>query len=116
LIDRIRDANTLLVTVHQRIVDISKGGAKLCITDENLKKSILKSRGFIFDVVFKLQAPITMYGEIRATYVDDNGNLMVGVDFGGNSSRKGEMKRFQSILKPKEAEYKAKLLQSIKKK
>ena len=42
LIDRIRDANTVLIQKHQEILDISRTGAKLIITDENLKKYIIK--------------------------------------------------------------------------
>ena len=116
LIDRLRDANTLMLSIHQSVVDISKGGAKLQITDVSLKKSIMKSKGFTFDLVFKLQAPITLYGEVKVTYVDMDGKLMVGVDFEGNSSRKGEMKRFNSIIKPMELEYKSRLIKSLKNK
>ena len=114
LIDRIRDANTHLIPMHQRVVDISRGGAKLKITDKNLQKYIMRSKGFIFDLVFKLQAPITIYGEVKVSYTDEDENLMVGVDFEGNSSRKDEMKRYYSILKPMETDYKAKLLKSMK--
>lgn len=116
LVDRIRDANTLLIPVHQEIIDISRGGAKLRITNENLIKSMLKSKGFIFDIVFRLQAPITIYGDIKATYGDESGGIFVGVDFEGNSSRKDEMKRFYSILHPMETDYKARLIKSLKKK
>lgn len=116
LVDRIRDANTMLIASHQQIIDISRGGAKLKISDSDLRTYILKSKGFIFDLVFKLQAPITIYGEVKVTYSDESGNLFVGVDFEGNSSRKNEMKRFYSILKPMEVEYKSKLLKTIKKK
>ncbi len=94
LMDRIRDANTLMVSVHQQIVDISLGGAKLLLSDENLKKYVVHSKGFVFDIVFKLQAPITIYGDVKFTFSDNTGNLFVGVDFAGNSSRKDEMKRF----------------------
>ncbi len=114
LVDRIRDANTLLLQVHQTVVDISRGGAKLKIDDAQLRQYIAKSRGFIFDLVFKLQAPITIYGEIRVTYTDEDGNLFVGVDFEGNSSRKDEMKRYYSIIKPMEAEYKSRLIRTMK--
>jgi hypothetical protein len=114
LVDRIRDANTLLVSVHQPIIDISRGGAKLKITDPDLKKYIQKSRGFIFDIVFKLQAPMTIYGDIKTTSTDPDGDLFLGVDFEGNSSRKDEMKRFYDVLKPMEAEYKSKLIKSMK--
>ncbi|HOO71895.1 MAG TPA: DUF1577 domain-containing protein [Spirochaetota bacterium] len=116
LVDRIRDANTILIPVHQHIIDVSRGGAKLKITDSDLKKYIIKSKGFIFDIVFKLQAPITIYGDIKVTYADEDKNIFVGVDFEGNSSRKDEMKRFYSILKPMEADYKAKLIKQLKNK
>lgn len=113
LVDRIRDANTVFLPVHQKILDISRGGAKLEITDPDLKKSILKSKGFIFDIVFKLQAPITIYGDVKTTK-SVGGELHVGVDFEGNSSRKDEMKRFYSIIKPMESDYKEKLIKSLK--
>lgn len=114
LVDLIRDANTHLIPLHQRVMDISRGGVKLRITDVNLQKYIRRSKGFIFDLVFKLQAPITIFGEVKVSYTDDEGNLYVGVDFEGNSSRKDEMKRYYSILKPMETEYKSRLLKSMR--
>ncbi len=116
LVDRIRDANTVLLSAHQDIVDISKGGVKLKITDENLKKYLIKARGFIFDIVFRLQAPITIYGEIKYTNYDSRGNLYIGVDFAGNSSRKDEMKRYYAMIKPREIEYKSRLMKEMKRK
>ena len=114
LIDRIRDANTILIQIHQEIVDISKTGAKLKITDNNLQKYIVKARGFVFDILFKLQAPITIFGDIRSTYTDEFGDMYVGVDFAGNSSREDEMKRFYSMIDPMIKDYKGKLLREIK--
>ncbi len=114
LVDRIRDANTLLVPVHQEIMDISRGGAKMKISNPDLKKYIHKSKGFIFDIVFKLQAPLTIYAQIKTTFTDLEGNLILGVDFEGNSSRKDEMKRFYSVLKPMEMEYKSRLIKSMR--
>ncbi|MBN1531638.1 MAG: DUF1577 domain-containing protein [Spirochaetes bacterium] len=114
LVDRIRDANTIMLPMHQNIIDISRGGAKLGITDDNLKKYLAKSKGFIFDIVFKLQAPITIYGEIKVSYTDDQGTLYLGVDFEGNSSRKDEMKRFISVIKPMETDYKSRLIKTMK--
>jgi len=114
LVDRIRDANTIIIPVHQDIVDISIGGARLRFTDENLKKNVMHAKGFIFDIVFRLQAPITIYGDVRFTFQDQHGDIFVGVDFTGNSSRKDEMKRFYSILKPMEVEYKNRLMKEMK--
>ncbi len=116
LIDRIRDSNTLLIQVHQQLIDLSRSGAKLKITDDNLKKYILHSKGFVFDIVFKLQAPITIYGDIRNTYYDDKDSMFVGVDFAGNSSREDEMKRYYSILDPMIKDYKNKLIEARKQK
>jgi hypothetical protein len=114
LIDRIRDANTVLVQVHQEIMDISRTGAKLRITDQNLKKYIHKVKGFVFDIVFKLQAPITIYGDIKSVNTDNDGEVFVGVDFAGNSSRDDEMKRFNDMIDPMIKDYKSKLLREIK--
>jgi len=104
----------MLVSVHQPIMDISRGGAKLKITDNDLKKYIQKSKGFIFDIVFKLQAPLTIYGEIKSVSTNSEGDVLIGVDFEGNSSRKDEMKRFYDVLKPMESEYKSRLIKSIR--
>jgi len=114
LVERIRDANTLFASVHQQIIDVGRGGAKLKITDGELKKYIQKSNGFIFDIVFKLQAPITLYGGIRTSLTDPDGHIYLGINFEGNSSRKDEIKRFYDVLKPMEIDYKAKLRKNIK--
>jgi len=114
LIDRIRDANSLSISINQEIMDLSRGGAKLKVTDENLKKAIVKTKGFVFDIVFRLQAPITMFGDICSVSNDDEGNVIVGISFGGSSSRKDEVKRYYSVLEPMEAEYKANLVKSLK--
>jgi hypothetical protein len=110
LVDRIRDANTVLLPVKQSIYNISRGGLLLKIENDDLKKYLARARGFVFDVVFKLQAPITIYGEIKFTGLDENKNLMLGLSFAGNTSRKDQMKRLYSILEPMEVEYKKELL------
>ncbi|MDY6933050.1 MAG: DUF1577 domain-containing protein [Spirochaetota bacterium] len=116
LVDRIRDANTILLQVHQQIIDISRSGAKIKISNENLKKYLVHSKGFIFDIVFKLQAPITIYAEIRCIFHDNDNNMYIGVDFEGNSSREDEMKRFNSILEPMIKDYKKRLIKEVKQK
>jgi hypothetical protein len=110
LVDRIRDANTAFIEAKQQIVDISRGGARLKIEDAQLKAAMVKSRGFVFDIVFRLQAPITVYCETKFTATDVDNALVIGVSFTGNSSRKDEMKRFFEIMQPMELEYKKRLL------
>jgi hypothetical protein len=114
LIDRIRDANTVFIEAKQTICDISKGGARLKIENADLKMAMTKARGFVFDIVFRLQAPITVYGEIKFTAIDEDKNAVIGISFTGNSSRKDEMKRFFQIMQPMELEYKKRLLIQMK--
>ncbi len=115
LVNRIKDANTVFLPVTQQIVNLSKSGAKLCITDENLKKYLQTTKGFLFNIVFKLQAPVTIYCEIKNIFSDNEGNFFVGVAFAGHSSRKDEMKRYNSFLDPMIKNYKDQLLQARKK-
>ncbi len=116
LVNRIRDANTQYIDKRQEIIDVSRGGARLKITDPELKKYLGRARGFIFDVVFKLQQPTSIWGDIRFTGVNDNNDLMLGVSFAGNTSRKNQMQHLYAILKPMEISYKKRLIEQIKKK
>lgn len=116
LVDRIRDANTQYIDKRQDIVDVSRGGARLKISDPELKKYLGRARGFIFDVVFKLQQPISIWGDIRFTGVNDENDLLLGVSFAGNTSRKNQMQHLYAILKPMEISYKKRLIEQIKKK
>ena len=115
LVNRIKDANTVRLQVNQQIVNLSKSGAKLYITDENLKKYLQTTKGFLFNIVFKLQAPVTIYSEIKNMFSDDEGNIFVGIAFTGHSSRKDEMKRYNAFLDPLIKNYKDQLLQQRKK-
>jgi hypothetical protein len=115
LVNRIKDANTVYVQVNQQIVNLSKSGAKLYITDENLKKYLQTTKGFLFNIVFKLAAPVTIYCEIKNIFSDDEENMFVGVAFAGHSSRKDEIKRYNSFLDPMIKNYKDQLLQARKK-
>ncbi len=114
LVDRIREANTVLIDKKQKLVDISRGGARIAITDDELKRYMVKTKGFVFDLVFKLQQPITIYGEIKFSGLDENNNVVIGLSFAGNSSRKNEMTHLYSLLKPMELEYKKRLIASMK--
>ena len=55
-----------------------------------------------------------MYGDVCSVTNDGNDGVIVGVSFGGNSSRKDEMKRYYSVLEPMESDYKTNLIKSLK--
>lgn len=114
LVDRIREANTITLNEKQNVLDISKGGCRLIIENDELKRYFMKARGFVFDIVFKLQQPITIYGEIKFTGVDNEKNLLLGLSFSGNTSRKNQMKHLYTILQPMEIDYKKRLIEQMK--
>lgn len=95
MVDRIRDSNTVLIQEKQKIINYSMGGIKALITHADLRDYISRQAGFTFDLLWKMQAPITLYGLIRSAVTLPDGSLMLGVQISGNSSRDGEMKRFQ---------------------
>ena len=114
LVSKIQGANTKLFTIRQPIIDISRDGVKIKITDPELMALLSKISKFVFDILFKLQAPITINGLIKSTFKSGN-DMLVGVDFTGNSSRKDEMKRLYEVLQPLETAYKNNLIKSLKK-
>jgi hypothetical protein len=84
--EKIIEANTILIKKKERVVNISEGGVALEITDEQLKSLIPYQENIIFDLIFKLVAPLRMYGEIRYVHKlkkDDKESLLVGIDFTG---------------------------------
>ena len=98
MIDRIRESNTVLINKRQEIVNISRGGLQLKITDSELKKTLVHQKGISLDVIFKLQQPITMRTEIIYTADMPTGDLVIGVQITGSSSRGGELERFAKSI------------------
>ncbi len=98
LISKIRDSNTVFIQEKQKVVNISRGGMRVLIDNPQLKDYLIKQKGFTFDIVFKMQAPVTVYGSIRSVIKNETGGLLLGIEITGNSSRAGEMKRYEQNL------------------
>jgi hypothetical protein len=98
MVDQMRDSNTMLISKRQAVADISRGGMRLVITDPELKKFLVHQKGFSFDVVFKLQQPITVFTEIIWTATTPQNDLAIGVTIKGFSSRKGETDRYHQYI------------------
>lgn len=99
IVDTIRNANTTLMNIKQEVLNVSPHGLKIQVTDEDLKEYVLHQKGFGFDIVFKMQAPITVFSEIIYTYTDLSNNLIVGLEIGGYSTRrKHEGKRLSELI------------------
>lgn len=98
MIDRIRESNTVLINKRQEVANISRGGLQLKITDGELKKALVHQKGISLDVIFKLQQPITVRTEIIYTADMPTGDLVIGVQITGSSSRGGELERFAKSI------------------
>jgi hypothetical protein len=98
MVDQMRDSNTMLINKRQSVGDISRGGLRLVFTDPELKKFLVHQKGFSFDVIFKLQQPITVFTEIAWTGYTNDQDLAIGVGIKGFSSRKGEADRYHQYI------------------
>lgn len=98
MVDQMRDSNTMLINKRQSIADISRGGMRLVVTDPELKKFLVHQKGFSFDVIFKLQQPITVFTQICYTGYTPRNDLAIGVSIKGFSSRKGESDRYHQYI------------------
>ena len=98
MVDQMRDSNTMLINKRQAVGDISRGGMRLIFTDPELKKFLVHQKGFSFDVIFKLQQPITVFSEIVFQATTPENDLAIGVSIKGFSSRKGESDRYHQYI------------------
>ncbi len=81
ILDRLLDMETYENNNLQRILDISRSGLKLHITDQKLIEAVHHRKHFLFDILIKKQAPITVRGWIRhvKTLNDDSMVLCVKI-------------------------------------
>lgn len=98
MVDRIRNSNTVTITERFNVLDISAGGLKVKINHPELNQTLPRLSGFNFDIFFKMQSPMSVFGLIRSIYKDPDGSLILGIQLAGNSARPGEKKRFLENL------------------
>ena len=94
MVDRIRDSNTVIMNHRETVLNLSRGGLKVMIKHPELKEYLKRQGGCTFDVLFRMQGPITLFGKFRSSIVDHEGNLLLGIQISGTSSRENEMKRY----------------------
>ena len=99
IVQRIQDSNTIFIDKKEDINNISEMGIQLKIENDETKKHLMNQHGFSFDVIFKIQQPITIFAEIVYTAEIPDGPLIVGVEIYGRSSRKNDMKRYKDLLR-----------------
>ncbi len=99
MVDKIRSSNTIQINKKEKVTNISNGGLLLRIDNLDLKQILVHQSGFSFDIIFKLQQPITVYTRIIHTTQMNTGSLFLGVNIYGYAARNNEKKRYQEILR-----------------
>lgn len=94
MIDRIRESNTVKYTDKFQVMNLSPGGIRIKVTSENLIEDLHHQPGFLFEVQFKMQAPISIYGNIRYTAMTKERHLIIGLSFNGSTNRLSDKKRY----------------------
>lgn len=100
IIDRIIAANTITIKEKQKVLDISEGGVAVLVDNEELIKYLPQQKWLTFDVIFKMQAPIRLKGEIRHMEQYPDG-VRTGISFAGlghSDFRKGNEKRLKALI------------------
>lgn len=93
--NRIQESNIVKTTDRFQILEVSRHGLKVRITNPFLIESLQKHDRFVFDIYFKMQAPLTVSGLIRWTSKDeDSKKLDLGIELIGKSSLPGERERY----------------------
>ncbi|MEM7183596.1 MAG: DUF1577 domain-containing protein [Spirochaetota bacterium] len=98
MIDRIRESNTLINRKRFPIIDMSEGGVRILIDDQELIDQLPHQLGFTFDIYYKLQSPMTMYGLIRYVAKDPKGKLILGLNISGSSNTSADRERYLNNL------------------
>ena len=93
--NRIKESNTVKTTDRFQILEVSRHGLKIRITNPFLIESLQKHDRFVFDIFFRMQAPFTVSGLIRWTSKDEDlRRLDLGIELIGKSSLAGERERY----------------------
>jgi Protein of unknown function (DUF1577) len=92
MIDRIRESNFILNTGKYRILDLSRDGLKIKITDRELKQNLPHVSSFNCDVFFKMQSAINILCEIRYIGKNQEDDMILGLLITG--FREGDKEKF----------------------
>ncbi|MBW7858699.1 MAG: DUF1577 domain-containing protein, partial [Leptonema sp. (in: Bacteria)] len=106
MIEKIRQSNTVYVKERETIINISMTGMRVRIKNRDLATYLMRQSGFTFDVLFRGQAPITVYGLLRSAARTPDGNLICGVQIGGFSDDTSDRNRYQSNIRSLENSFK----------
>ena len=83
IVDRIKDANTILINQKHKIVNISTNGALLEVDSLDFQEHLLQRTDMTFDLLFKFMPGLRFYTRIHHMSKKPDGKFLVGVGFHG---------------------------------
>jgi hypothetical protein len=104
ILEKIKSMHLVEYKERHRVLDVSRGGLRVEVTNEKLIESALHRNEMIFDIVINKQAPITVQGWIRSTKMVDENTLHVGVKIHGENNRQNQMRRYYAFVQSLENE------------
>jgi hypothetical protein len=83
IVERIKDANTIIINQKHKIVNLSTNGALIEIDDKEFQEYLLQRTDMTFDLLFKYMAGLRFYSRIHHIRKKSDGKLLVGLGFHG---------------------------------
>ncbi|MFC1670576.1 PilZ domain-containing protein [Spirochaetota bacterium] len=103
--DKIRDANQQNQDINGRVLNISPSGAMIRCSDGEFVKKLAKQNWTIFALIFKLQQPMRISGEVIYIY-ESGDSFIIGIHFKGSGFGSKTSKLIEKYIK----EHKRKML------
>lgn len=85
IVEKIKDANTINFDIKQNIKNISEDGASLMIKEDEFAKYLTQRNSIVFDIIFKMQAPIRLFASIKYVIEMEKGICKIGLSFEGKA-------------------------------
>ncbi|MDF3821393.1 DUF1577 domain-containing protein, partial [Leptospira sp. 96542] len=73
MVERIKDANLMKTVDKFPVLDLSTTGLRLKVSEGNLVETLPKQKGFLLELVFKLQTPFRFFAKVAWSKKDPNG-------------------------------------------
>ena len=97
MVQKMRDANTVVIPDKQKVENISNEGLRIRITNPELIKLLPGQTGATFDIIFKMTQPMTLNTEIVYTAKGEN-DLIAGFKIVGHSTKSGDFSRYYETV------------------
>ena len=97
MVRKMRDSNTVVIPDKQFVDNVSYGGLRLHVDNEELIRLLPEQSGITFDIVFKMTQAMTVFTETVYTIKVDDA-LMIGLKIVGHSTKSGDFDRYYAIL------------------